>query len=57
MGQAHESALKEAETDAMKRALMTFGHPFGLALYDKQPRWGHEHANRTRVGWVFRGGA
>lgn len=33
--QAHESALKEAETDAMKRALMTFGNPFGLALYDK----------------------
>jgi DNA recombination protein Rad52 len=36
LGQAHESALKEAETDAMKRALMTFGNPFGLALYDKQ---------------------
>lgn len=35
VGQAHESALKEAETDAMKRALMTFGNPFGLALYDK----------------------
>lgn len=35
LGQAHESAIKEAETDAMKRALMTFGHPFGLALYDK----------------------
>lgn len=35
MGQAHESAIKEAETDAMKRALMTFGNPFGLALYDK----------------------
>lgn len=34
-GQAHESAIKEAETDAMKRALMTFGNPFGLALYDK----------------------
>jgi len=33
--QAHESALKEAESDAMKRALMTFGNPFGLALYDK----------------------
>lgn len=32
---AHESAIKEAETDAMKRALMTFGNPFGLALYDK----------------------
>lgn len=35
-GQAHESALKEAETDAMKRGLMTFGNPFGLALYDKE---------------------
>lgn len=34
-GLAHESALKESETDAMKRALMTFGNPFGLALYDK----------------------
>lgn len=33
--QAHESALKEAESDAMKRALMTFGNAFGLALYDK----------------------
>ena len=35
VGHAHESALKEAETDAMKRAFMTFGNPFGLALYDK----------------------
>lgn len=35
VGSAHESAIKEAETDAMKRALMTFGNPFGLALYDK----------------------
>jgi len=34
--QAHESALKEAESDAMKRALMTFGNQFGLALYDKE---------------------
>ncbi len=37
-GEAHESALKEAETDAMKRALTTFGNPFGLALYDKEQR-------------------
>jgi DNA recombination protein Rad52 len=35
LGLAHESAAKEAETDAMKRALITFGNPFGLALYDK----------------------
>jgi len=32
---AHELAAKEGETDARKRALMTFGWPFGLALYDK----------------------
>lgn len=31
----HESAVKEAETDALKRALRTFGNTFGLALYDK----------------------
>jgi hypothetical protein len=36
LGEAHESALKEAETDATKRALATFGNLFGLALYDKQ---------------------
>jgi DNA recombination protein Rad52 len=35
LGEAHESALKEAETDAMKRAFATFGNQFGLALYDK----------------------
>src|SRR5690242_2071462 len=34
-GEAHEKALKEAETDAMKRALATFGNRFGLCLYDK----------------------
>lgn len=32
---AHEGAMKEAVTDALKRALRTLGHPFGLALYDK----------------------
>jgi len=31
----HESAVKEAETDALKRALRTYGNTFGLALYDK----------------------
>ena len=35
-GQAHELALKSAETDATKRALATFGNPFGLALYDRE---------------------
>jgi DNA recombination protein Rad52 len=36
IGEAHESAIKEAETDATKRALATFGNLFGLALYDKE---------------------
>jgi hypothetical protein len=35
-GQAHELALKGAETDATKRALATFGNPFGLSLYDRE---------------------
>jgi len=34
-GQAHELAAKAAETDATKRALSTFGSPFGLSLYAK----------------------
>ena len=32
-GEAHEKAIKTAETDATKRALATFGKPFGLSLY------------------------
>jgi DNA recombination protein Rad52 len=32
-GEVHDIALKAAETDATKRALATFGNPFGLALY------------------------
>jgi DNA recombination protein Rad52 len=36
LGQAHELALKSAETDATKRALASFGNSFGLALYDPE---------------------
>ena len=32
----HENACKGAETDAIKRALRTFGNQFGLPLYDKE---------------------
>jgi len=32
----HESAAKEAETDALKRALRSYGNTFGLALYDAE---------------------
>ncbi len=32
-GEVHDIAFKAAETDATKRALATFGKPFGLELY------------------------
>ena len=35
-GETHDLALKISETDATKRALATFGKPFGLALYGSQ---------------------
>jgi hypothetical protein len=40
VGETHEKALKTAETDATKRALATFGNPFGLSHYvsKAQPR-------------------
>lgn len=56
-GRAHELALKGAETDATKRALATFGNPFGLALYDpelagvRKPR---RQAMVTSGAWLLR---
>ena len=46
-GQAHELALKGAETDATKRALATFGNPFGLALYDREQQGVRKPKRRT----------
>jgi recombination DNA repair RAD52 pathway protein len=37
-GEAMENAIKAAETDALKRALVTFGNAFGLALHDREQR-------------------
>lgn len=34
-GKAHESAVKECATDALKRSARTLGQALGLALYDK----------------------
>ena len=47
MGESHDKAIKTAETDATKRALATFGKPFGLSLYlghrpKAQPQPTHE---------------
>src|SRR5512146_3541086 len=57
-GQAHEIALKSAETDATKRALATFGNPFGLALYDRE-QFGVRKARSEKASppigpWVLR---
>lgn len=38
-GEKHESAIKEAESDALKRAMKSFGDQFGLSLYDKDKAW------------------
>lgn len=45
LGEAHDKAIKTAETDATKRALATFGKPFGLALY-----LGHRSRVQQQVG-------
>src|SRR5262245_48837410 len=37
-GEVHDIGLKAAETDATKRALATFGRPFGLELYRKDKK-------------------
>jgi DNA repair and recombination protein RAD52 len=52
LGQAHESAIKEAETDAMKRAFMTFGNPFGLALYDKDRNNVADEGEEIRIKFI-----
>lgn len=39
IGKSHEGATKEAVTDALKRALRTFGDSFGLALYAKDGQY------------------
>ena len=61
-GKAHEFALKGAETDGTKRALATFGNPFGLALYDREqagvgkPRCEKAHVSEPQETgpWVLR---
>jgi len=56
VGDAHEGAIKEAETDATKRALVTFGNPFGLALYDPEKRGVRggvrNRGDHQRFNWV-----
>lgn len=46
--QAHETAFKGAATDALKRALRSFGEQFGNELYDKGARDAPREAPRGR---------
>ena len=49
-GEVHDVALKAAETDATKRALATFGKPFGLELYRQtHPATTHCHSPRLVI--------
>lgn len=52
-GEVHDTALKAAETDATKRALATFGRPFGLELY----RGGRTSAAKTNSTRALNGSA
>ena len=49
LGYKHESAVKEAESDARKRALMQFGSQLGLSLYDRSKAWKNPKKDRTPV--------
>ena len=49
LGDKHESAVKEAESDARKRAFMQFGSQFGLSLYDRTKAWKNPKRDRTPV--------
>jgi hypothetical protein len=58
-GEVHDIALKAAETDATKRALATFGKPFGLELYRQSrttgnlplPKLAEDAVTPTRLGF------
>jgi DNA recombination protein Rad52 len=50
--EAHELGIKEAESDAMKRAFRTFGNQFGNCLYDKE-KGGVEKAGNSSAPSVI----
>lgn len=58
LAEAHALAAKEAETDATKRALSTFGNSFGLALYDRDRKGVRKSkaAQPKPCLWVIRAG-
>jgi hypothetical protein len=55
-GEAHDLALKISETDATKRALATFGKPFGLALYISGKSGGKDEVSAAESAHAEPGG-
>jgi Rad52/22 family double-strand break repair protein len=53
-GEIHDIAVKAAETDATKRALATFGKPFGLELY-RNGKGARDHDGKDIEGNGVRG--
>ena len=52
-GNNQESAIKEAETDARKRAFMQFGNQFGLSLYNgKDKSWKNSKAKPQKESLI-----
>ena len=48
LSDAHEGAAKEAVTDALKRAMRTFGNQFGNSLYDRSKNH-HSQPNNNQL--------
>jgi len=53
LGEKHESAIKEAETDARKRAFMQFGNQFGLSLYNGKDKSWKTNKPKVNTGEVI----
>ena len=47
LAEAHESAAKEAVTDALKRSFRSFGNQFGNSLYDKSRSYTQTQSKQT----------
>ena len=49
LADAHESGAKEAVTDALKRAMRSFGNQFGNSLYDKSRQYqSQQHSQQSQ---------
>ena len=52
LADAHESGAKEAVTDAIKRAMRSFGNQFGNSLYDKSRQHQTQNYQQTQPAQI-----